>query len=159
MKRGPQEMELRYVTDFGEIGAGQVVEFVPREKTVPIFVPKDSPTDAVFGRMTIRGISLENEDIYDGDYALVRNDITKKDIGRHTICAVYIRSTGELVAKKIEFGKNGDLVTLKSSHDDIKDLQYHKDDIEVRAIVFGIQRMPDEYGRFRRRKDENDIPF
>lgn len=154
-----KEWEIRFGQDHGEIGAGTVVEFVPRDNVVPMFVPKNSPPEAVFGRMTVRGISLENEDIFDGDFVLLRNDITRKDIGPHTICAVYIRSTGELVAKKLDFGTRGDYVTLKSSHDEIKDIHHHKDDIEVRGIVWGMQRMPNEYGRFKRRRSPDDIPF
>lgn len=159
MSRRPDEYEIRMVEDYGEIGAGKVVEFVARDKVVPIVVPKNAPHDSQLGRMTVRGVSLEDEDIYDGDFILLRNDITKRDISKDTICAVFIHSTGELVAKKLLYGNRGDYVTLRASGGGIADLYFHADDIEIRGIVWGMQRMPDEYGSFRRRKRDIEIPF
>lgn len=161
MKRGEQiGFEVRMVPDLGEIGAGRVLPFKSTERMVPVMVPSNAPADAALGRMTVRGLSLEDEDIYDGDYLLLRSDITKKDIGPHTICAVLIHTTGELVAKKVLYSASqSNYVTLRASGGGLKDMYFPADEIEIRAIAWGIQRMPDEYGRFKRRRSEDDIPF
>jgi len=158
-KPEPDEYEVRYIQDYGEIGAGRVVSFVPRSGSVPVIVPKNAPADEHLGRITVRGISLEDEDIYDGDYLLLRSNITNKDIDRNTICAVFIHTTGELVAKKVLYGNNGEYVTLRASGGGIKEVHFHADEIEIRGIVWSMQRMPNEYGSFRRRKDKIEIPF
>lgn len=149
-----QALEERYVKQYGEVGAGKIVPFTPKEGLVPVVVPVGSPKDEYLGTMIVRGVSLEDEGIFDGDTLVCRRDHTKRDIDRNTICIVFIRSTGELVAKKIEYGKLGEYVTLKASGGGIKDVHYPGDDIEVRAIVIAYQRML--------RKDRNrdpSIPF
>lgn len=158
-KRAAPQLELRYVTCYGEIGAGRVVPFTPRNMTTPIVVPANTPADDKIGTMIVRGVSLEDEEIYDGDILLLRRDITRKDITANTICAVYIRSTGELVAKKLVYGNRGDYVTLRSSGGGLADVYYHADDIEVRGIVFGFQRLRNEYGEFMKASGTDDIPF
>lgn len=157
MKKHPEKYEIRHVNIYGEVGAGTVVPFAPRNELVPIVVPAGSPADEHLGTLIVRGISLENCGIRDGDLLLLRKDITRKDITPETICAVYIRSTGELLAKKLLYGNRGDHVTLRSSGGGIKDVHYPAEDIEVRGIVFGFQRMRDEYGRFT--KEGDGIPF
>ena len=148
-----EEYKVVELEVLGEIGAGQVVEFIPRNRTVPVILPVGAD-ESNYGTLIVRGISLENESIHDGDLLVLRKDITNKDIGRESICAVYIRSTGELAAKKLGFGNRGDYVTLRSSGGDIEDVYYHKDDIEVRGKAVAFQRMlPDD------RVTDPNIPF
>ncbi len=56
------------------------------------------------------------------------------------ICVVYIIPTGELVAKKILWAGDG-MLTLRASGGGVKDLHFSKDDIEIRGVSIGFQRM------------------
>jgi SOS-response transcriptional repressor LexA len=135
-----KEFEKRNVDHFGEVGAGRVVPFTPRDGKHELILPINSPADEHLGLMRVRGRSLEDENIYDGDVLICRKNITNRDINRNTICIVFIRSTGELVAKKIRFGHLGNQVTLVASGGNIPDQHYDANDIEVRAIAFRVQR-------------------
>jgi SOS-response transcriptional repressor LexA len=136
----PEQYKVVELEVLGEIGAGQVVEFIPRNRVIPVALPSGADPEH-YGSLIVRGVSLEDEAIFDGDLLILRKNITNKDIARETICAVYIRSTGELVAKKLSYGNHGEYVTLRSSGGGIEDVHYHKDDIEVRGIAIGFQRM------------------
>lgn len=114
--------------------------FVPKDKTAPVALPVGTSVSAEeIGLMTVRGPSLNNLGIYDGDHLIVSRKFTKRDVTPETVCIVFIASTGELQAKKVieQYGK----ITLRSSGGGIKDAFYELEDIEVRSIVIGYQRM------------------
>jgi SOS-response transcriptional repressor LexA len=144
--------ELRYVKNYGEIGAGRVVPFVPREDYVPVVVPEGVPADDSVGTLTVRGVSLEEEGIFDGDQLVLKRNFTKRDIKPDTICAVYIQSTGELVAKKVFASPFKGHVILRASGGGLKDIHVPEDDIEIRGVVFAFIRMVGSDGRFPKQK-------
>jgi repressor LexA len=135
----PQKMKMALIPHYGEIGAGTVVPFVAQSELVPVGLPDDlAASGDVFG-LTIRGISLEDESIYDGDLLICNKRFAWRDITPTTICAVYIIATAELAAKKVIRGAN--MLTLRASGGGIKDLHYSPDDIEIRGIAIGFQRL------------------
>jgi len=50
----------------GEIGAGSVVPFIPRNRIIPVALPVNADPEH-YGSLVVRGVSLEDESIYDGD--------------------------------------------------------------------------------------------
>lgn len=156
---------MRYAVRLGEVGAGSVVPFTSREERlafdpkddlVPIVIP-DRLGDEKFGVLTVRGISLEDEDIHDGDDLICRIRFSYRDITPETICVVRIHSTGELVAKKII--KEATMVRLRASGGGIPDKMYSPDDIEVIGIAFYAQRSLDPKARRARFRPNARIPF
>jgi|GEM_PF-2721616 len=137
-KRKEPELRLSAVPLYGEVGAGKVVDFIPRNKTVTVALPSTIKDEEV-GMLIVRGCSLEDEGIYDGDRLIFTKRFTKRDVMFKAICVVFIIATGELVAKKLLFGRDGH-VTLRASGGGIKDLSYHADDIEIKGIVTDFQR-------------------
>lgn len=150
-----QPLVIREIKIWGEVGAGSVVPFTPKKDAVLAAVPAFFPDDDQIGGVIIRGVSLEKEGIYDGDIGLFRRNVTHREILRDSICIVYIEATGELVAKKIVFGP-GDQITLRASGGDIKDMSYHRNDIEIRGLLFGFTRIIGPYGNF---TSDPSIPF
>lgn len=138
MKHSPT-VEVKYVSYLGEIGAGSsvpafdnVYPFIPRDELIPVALPIGvSTSDA--GILTVRGISLSDFNVWDGDRMLIKKRFSWKDIDEDTICVVYIHATGELVAKRIEIGAN--TLILKASGGGISDLEYSPDEVEIRGIV------------------------
>lgn len=148
--------DIRDVTHWGEVGAGRVIDFIPKGESILAAVPSRYPADDHVGALTVRGVSLEDLGIWDGDRLLCRRNVTRKDVTPETVCIVFIHTTGELVAKKVLYGNNG-MVTLRASGGGIKDVYFPENDIEIRGIVFSFQRMADQHGRFQ--KPNDDIPF
>lgn len=138
--------EVSHVNDFGEVGCGRAVIPFP-SKEVPVVLPINADP-AHFGVMTVRGPSLTDDGIYDGDRIVICTRFNKRDITRENICVVFIHSTGELVAKKLI--NHGHMVCLRSSGGGIEDKFYHWDDIEIRGVAVSFQRVLDGYGRLTR---------
>lgn len=132
------------VSPLGEIGCGSVVPFpfAPSSDLAYVVVPEGtSPAD--IATLTVRGISLSDMGILDGDLLIVRRKFTWRQIKPDTICAIYIHSTGELCAKKIVRGVN--TLLLRSTGGNIPDKEVSPDDIEIKGIVFAVQRPIDGF--------------
>jgi SOS-response transcriptional repressor LexA len=139
MKRTPK-LEVQYVKYLGEVGCGKAVPaydnvypFMPKDELIPVPLPAGmSHKDA--GIMTVRGMSLTDFNIFDGDRMLVKTRFSSwRDIDEDTICVVYIHATAELVAKRVIRGAN--TITLKASGGGIRDIECSIDDVEIRGIV------------------------
>lgn len=96
-------MSIRAVPYEGQVGAGRLLPFVPKDGVIELPVPDSIPQNETLGTMTVNGSSLERVGIFDGDIVLVRRLTSKRQIKRNTICVVYVASTGEVLAKKITF--------------------------------------------------------
>lgn len=130
-----------------EIGCGSVVQFTPRTETVTVLVPQGLARPDQVETMIVRGPSLTEHGIYDGDVIAYRTNFTNKSITPDSVCVVRIITTGELLAKKIIVtGTNK--IALRSSGGGIEDRYFDIDDIEVIGLVFGAQKLADRYGRF-----------
>jgi SOS-response transcriptional repressor LexA len=140
MKRSSPTSEVQYVAYLGEVGCGKsvpasdnVYPFIPKDELIPVPLPAGmSPRDA--GVMTVRGMSLTDFNVWDGDRMVVKTRFSQwRDIDEDTICVVYIHATGELVAKRII--REANTITLKASGGGIKDIECAIDEVEIRAIV------------------------
>jgi SOS-response transcriptional repressor LexA len=139
MKKSSPKYEMKYVTHYGEVGAGSavnnVIPFMPQTTLVPVVV-RGELAAAGLGAVTVRGLSLTGLGIHDGDTLVITKRFSYRDINENTICIVFIHPTGELAAKRIIKGAN--TVTLRASGGDIPDKEYRPDEVEIRAIVVRI---------------------
>jgi SOS-response transcriptional repressor LexA len=132
-------LEVKYVPYLGEVGCGKAVPaydnvypFMPQDEMIPVALPANMrDTDA--GVVTVRGLSLSDFGIFDGDQLLVKHRPHWRDIDEDTVCIVLIHSTGEVVAKRIERGSN--TLILKASGGGIPDMEYGSDEVEIRSVV------------------------
>jgi SOS-response transcriptional repressor LexA len=131
------EFKIMKVPNLGEIAAGRVVPFVPKNELVPVVVPVGTPTGDI-ATLTVRGLSLSDLGIYDGDKLILRLKFRWTEIREDTICAIFLHSTGELVAKKVIRGAN--MLILRASGGGIPDKEVNPDDVEIRGIVTDVQR-------------------
>lgn len=123
-----------------EVGAGSVVPFVPQGEVAYIVLPSHMEhLRAHIHGVIARGVSLEDMDIYNGDILIVLKKFTRRDITPDTVCIVYVCATGDLVAKKVIPEAN--MITLRAANANVSDLHYSPDDIEIRGVVIGFQRM------------------
>ncbi|MEO8647770.1 MAG: hypothetical protein ABI539_01250 [Acidobacteriota bacterium] len=160
MRSKQPKYELREVNNYGEIGAGRIIAFPkPSPTKVLVLVPENTSDDAIIGTLTVRGKSLTDEGIVDGDQLVMTRRFSHKDIKPDTICSVYVRSLGEVLAKKIVKSPVPGMIILRSSGPGEKDIVVEADDIEVQGIAYSLLRMADKHGRFGSRPDDGDIPF
>jgi len=139
MKHNAPKTEVKFVEYLGEIGCGRPVEafdnvypFIPKDELIPIALPANvNARDA--GVMTVRGLSLSDFNVFDGDRLVISKKFSWKDIDEDTICAVLIHATGEMAAKRIVRGANK--LILRSSGGGIPDVEFSIDDIELKGIV------------------------
>lgn len=125
---------------YGEVGAGTIVPFTPRHgETTPIALPPNvRESDA--GVLLVCGPSLEDEGIYTGDLLIFTKRFDVRSIFNGEIFIVHIIATGEILAKKI-VPHGLDTVILRASGGGVRDLHFLREDIEIKGMVLGFQRM------------------
>lgn len=134
------------VQNEGEVGAGKLLPF-PQSAPVADTVYLDEREDAAHvGTLTIRGDSLVGAGLLNGDTAICRKVFRRADIKPNTICVVYIIATGELVAKRLRFSEGR--VILCSVSAEHADRYFQPDEVDIRGIIIGYQRMAEASGCF-----------
>lgn len=147
------------VQDEGFVAAGRTIPFPAPESTTLVALPPalaDLAKQGLVRTMTVFGNSLEGVGIFDGDKLICKKAFSRKEIGHHTICIVYVPNSGEVVAKRVLFREN--MVVLRSCNGDVPDMIFNKDEVDIRGVVIGLHRQPDKIGRFDRGYD-SDIPY
>ena len=134
-------------TPITEVGAGSVVQFTPRTETVTVLVPQGLARPDQVETMIVRGPSLSDHGINDGDVIAYRTNFTNKSITPDSVCVIRRISTNELLAKKL-IVEGDNKIILRSSGGGLKDKHCDLDDIEVIGLVFAAQKLADRYGRF-----------
>ena len=122
------------------IGAGTVVPFTPRHgETTPVALPPNvKESDA--GVLLVCGASLEDEGIYTGDLLIFTKRFNIRSIFNGEIFIVHIIATGEILAKKL-VPHGPETVILRASGGGVRDMHFLRDDIEIKGMVLGFQRM------------------
>lgn len=135
--------------DYGQIGAGTVIPFVPRKETRTVIIPKGLAKPSEVGTMTISGESLTGDGINDGDVLVFRMNHTTRHIKPESVCVVRILPTGELAAKHILRNVGGPRkIALRSTHPDYPDRIFDESDVEILGLAFGVQKLADSFGCF-----------
>jgi len=150
------QYELVEVPYEGIVGAGRLLPFNTPSGTTIVALPEGSK--GIYGTLSVAGNSLEDLGIFEGDQLICKKAFSKREILPHTICIIYIPATGELVAKMVRF--QGEYIILKSCNSSIIDIRTTNEDIDIRGIVVGFQRMLNIAGRLPNiQADSGDIPF
>jgi SOS-response transcriptional repressor LexA len=137
------KLEIKMIPHLGEVGAGSsvpaydnVYPFMPKSELYPVAVPAHLPASKL-GLVTVRGLSLTDFNIFDGDQLVFTRQFNRREIDEDTICIVFIHATQELVAKRIVIGAN--MLTLKASGGGIADKEYSIDEVEIRGVVIKVE--------------------
>lgn len=127
--RNFRRVEMLSVPHYGQIGAGEVVEFIPRGKSV-VYLPKEEIKKGL-AKATVCGNSLIDLGINDGDELLCQTQFEKSDVrnGKLVIAELPI---GLVVKFFYQFENK---IILRSANRRYKDLIYDADLVTVKAIV------------------------
>ena len=137
--RNEKTLRLEYEDVQGQVAAGSILPFTPKSGKVHFLVPNHL-TKAEIGMLEICGPSLEDLGIYSGDILIYTTRFNPRDVLFERVCVVHILTTGEIVAKKI-LPAADDHLTLRASGGGVKDVFYHRNEIEVKGVMISFIRL------------------
>jgi repressor LexA len=117
----------------GRVAAGTPIEAV--QSTETIFVPEDMVGRKSTYVLQVKGDSMIEEQIRDGDYVIVEDRKTSRD-GEMVIALL----EGENVTLKKLFREGGGKVRLQPANSRMKPIFVDQDDVRVQGVVIGVLR-------------------
>jgi repressor LexA len=131
----PAEVTVRAVELplLGRVAAGSPIEAV--QSTETIFVPEDMVGRKSTYVLQVKGDSMIEEQIRDGDYVIVEDRTTARD-GEMVIALL----EGENVTLKKLFREGGGKVRLQPANSRMKPIFVDQDDVRVQGVVIGVLR-------------------
>lgn len=118
------------LTNYGQVGAGKIVDFIPRGKSA-VNIPHSQKTDGLV-TVTVSGESLRDLGIADGDQLICQTKFEKSDVKNGRLVVAQVPCAG-LVVKF--FYQMENKIILRSANPRYEDLIYDADLIEIKAIV------------------------
>jgi len=131
----PAEIKVRAVELplLGKVAAGTPIEAVEASET--IFVPEDMVGRKETYVLQVKGDSMIDEQIRDGDYVIVENRKSARD-GEMVIALL----GGERATLKKIFREGGGKIRLQPANARMKPIFVDQDDIRVQGVVIGVLR-------------------
>ena len=131
----PTELAVRAVELplLGRVAAGTPIEAVQGSET--IFVPEDMVGRRETYVLQVKGESMIDEQIRDGDYVIVENRKTARD-GEMVIALL----DGDNVTLKKLYREGGGKIRLQPANARMKPIYVDQDDVRVQGVVIGVLR-------------------
>jgi repressor LexA len=131
----PSEVKVRAVELplLGRVAAGTPIEAIDASET--IFVPEDMVGRKETYVLQVRGDSMIDEQIRDGDFVIVENRKTARD-GEMVIALL----EGDRVTLKKLYREGGGKVRLQPANARMKPILVDQDDLRVQGVVIGVLR-------------------
>jgi repressor LexA len=118
----------------GQVAAGEPIEAIPQRETIA--VPNDLlPRRGAAYVLRVRGDSMIDEHIEDGDYVVVHNRNTA-DNGQMVIALIQ----GTSATVKRFYRDGGGWVRLQPANDQMQPIRVHEDDVLIQGVVVGVIR-------------------
>src|SRR5947209_718827 len=124
------------VPDYGQVGAGTVVDFIPRKKPAWITRPRRSKVTDDLVSVTVSGDSLIGDGIQDGDRLTLRLNFEASEVrnGRPVVVSL---PDGALAVKHFFLvnGREELRVRLAAANPAYEDMEFGLGEVEVKALV------------------------
>lgn len=117
----------------GRVAAGAAIEAI--QSTETIFVPEDMVGKKDTYVLQVKGDSMIDEQIRDGDYVIVEDRRPARD-GEMVIALLH----GENVTLKKLYREGGGKVRLQPANSRMKPIFVDQDDVRVQGVVIGVLR-------------------
>jgi repressor LexA len=117
----------------GRVAAGTPIEAVSATET--IFVPEDMVGRRDTYVLQVKGDSMIDEQIRDGDYVIVEDRRTASE-GEMVIALL----AGESVTLKKFFRERGGRIRLQPANSRLKPIYVDEDDLRIQGVVIGVLR-------------------
>jgi repressor LexA len=131
----PTEVTVRAVELplLGRVAAGTPIEAIAATET--IFVPEDMVGRQDTYVLQVKGDSMIDEQIRNGDYVIVESRRTARD-GEMVIALL----EGERVTLKKMYREGGGKVRLQPANAKLKPILVDQDDLQIQGVVIGVLR-------------------
>ena len=131
----PSQVTVRAVEVplLGRVAAGTPIEAI--ESTETIFVPEDMLGRGRTYVLQVKGESMIEEQIRDGDYVIVEDRQTARD-GEMVIALL----GGENATLKKFYRESGGTIRLQPANSAMKPIYVDEEDVRVRGVVIGVLR-------------------
>lgn len=116
--------------DYGQVGAGKIIEFIPRGKR-PATLPQSLRTEGLV-TVSVCGDSLRDFGINDGDQLICQTKIEKSEVKNGKLVIAQLPCLGLVVKFFFRFDNK---IILRSANPRYADLIFDDDLVEVKAIV------------------------
>jgi repressor LexA len=116
--------------DYGQVGAGKIIEFIPRGKRLMV-VPASQRTEGLV-TVTVCGDSLSDLGINDGDQLICQTNIEKYEVKNGKLVIAQLPCLGLVVKFFFRFE---DKIVLRSANPRYEDLIFDADLVEIKALV------------------------
>jgi len=116
--------------DYGQVGAGKVVDFIPRGKR-SVSLPQSLKTDGLVS-VTVCGDSLRDIGIADGDNLICQTKFEKSEVKNGKLVVAQLPCLGLVVKFFFQFENK---IVLRSANQRYEDLIYDAELVEIKAIV------------------------
>lgn len=116
--------------DYGQVGAGKIVEFIPRGKRL-VNLPQSLKTDGLV-TVTVCGDSLRDIGISDGDNLICQTKFEKSEVKNSKLVVAQLPCLGLVVKFFFQFESK---IILRSANPRYEDLIYDAELVEIKAIV------------------------
>jgi repressor LexA len=117
---------------FGYIAAGQPIEAIDHQETIQ--VPESLRTNKPCYVLQIKGDSMIDEGIFDGDYIVVE----ERSQARNGEIVVALVDNSEATLKRIEQKPNK--ITLHPANSDYEPMHYSPDQVAIQGVLVGQMR-------------------
>lgn len=116
--------------DYGQVGAGKVIEFIPRGKS-PVNLPNSQRTEGLV-TVSVCGDSLRDLGINDGDQLVCQTKFEKSEVKNGKLVVAQLPCLGLVVKFFLQLENK---IILRSANPQYEDLIYDADLVEIKAIV------------------------
>ena len=115
---------------YGQVGAGKVVDFIPRGKKKVVLPASRKSQDLII--VSVSGDSLHDIGINDGDDLYCRQSFDMSEIKNGKLVVAQLPCFGLVVKFFFQFEKK---IALRSANPRYQDLIFDEDLVEIKAIV------------------------
>lgn len=135
LELAPTDVSVRAVEVplLGRVAAGSPIEAIDARETV--FIPEDMVGKKETYVLQVKGDSMIEEQIRDGDYVIVENRKTARD-GEMVIALL----SGDSVTLKKLYRERGNKVRLQPANQRMKPILVSADDVRIQGVVVGVLR-------------------
>ncbi len=119
-----------YLMDYGQVGAGKIIEFVPRGKHT-VMLPHSLRTEGLV-TVSVCGDSLRDLGINDGDQLICQTKIERAEVKNGKLVIAQLPCLGLVVKFFFQFENK---IILRSANPRYEDLIFDADLVEIKAIV------------------------
>ncbi len=116
--------------DYGQVGAGKIIDFIPRGKRA-VTLPQSQKTEGLV-MVSVSGDSLRDLGVNDGDQLICQSKFERSEVKNGKLIIAALPCLGLVVKFFFQFENK---IILRSANPRYEDLIYDAELVEIKAIV------------------------